>query len=67
MNQNPAQIARDNINKQLIACAWVIQQKKHIHLKIVTVLLSGNSKRILFVDDKLVGITAATYKRNRTP
>ena len=67
MNQNPAQIARDIINKHLIACAWVIQQKKHVHLKIATVLLSRNSKHILFVDDNPVGITAAIYKRNCTP
>ena len=31
-NQDPEQIARDNIDKQLIACGWVIQNKKQINL-----------------------------------
>ena len=32
MNQNPEQIARDNIDKQLIACGWVIQSIRQINL-----------------------------------
>jgi hypothetical protein len=31
-NQNPEQIARDNIDKQLIECGWIIQKKKQINL-----------------------------------
>jgi len=32
MNQNPEQIARDNVDKQLTACGWVIQSIKQINL-----------------------------------
>ena len=32
INQNPEQIARDNIDKQLIACGWLIQDKKRLNL-----------------------------------
>lgn len=32
MNQNPEQIARDEIDKQLLACGWVIQNKAQINL-----------------------------------
>ena len=32
VNQNPEQIARDNIDKQLIACGWIIQDKKKFNL-----------------------------------
>lgn len=31
-NQNPEQITRDHIDKQLIACGWVIQDKKKFNL-----------------------------------
>jgi hypothetical protein len=31
-NQNPEQIARDNIDKQLLACGWVVQSKSKINL-----------------------------------
>jgi len=31
-NQNPEQIARDHIDKQLIACGWVIQSIRQINL-----------------------------------
>ena len=31
-NQDPEQIARDNIDGQLITCGWVIQDKKQINL-----------------------------------
>ena len=31
-NQNPEQIARDNIDKQLTACGWVIQSIKQVNL-----------------------------------
>jgi type I restriction enzyme, R subunit len=32
LNQNPEQKARDMIDKQLIACGWLIQNKKQINL-----------------------------------
>jgi len=32
LNQNPEQIARDEIDKQLLACGWVIQNKNQINL-----------------------------------
>ncbi len=32
MNQNPEQLARDNIDKQLLICGWIIQDKKQINL-----------------------------------
>jgi len=31
-NQNPEQIARDLIDKQLIACGWIIQGMKQVNL-----------------------------------
>ncbi len=31
-NQDPEQIARDNIDKQLEACGWTIQNKERINL-----------------------------------
>lgn len=31
-NQNPEQLARDHIDKQLKACGWVVQSKKQINL-----------------------------------
>ena len=32
MNQNPEQLARDEIDRQLIACGWVVQDKKTFNL-----------------------------------
>ena len=34
MNQNPEQIDRDNIDKQLLACGWVVQDKFKINLSV---------------------------------
>lgn len=31
-NQNPEQVARDNIDAQLRACGWVVQKKSEINL-----------------------------------
>jgi len=31
-NQNPEQLARDEIDKQLKACGWIIQSKNQINL-----------------------------------
>jgi type I restriction enzyme R subunit len=41
-NQNPEQIARDNIDKQLTACGWVIQSIKQVNLNAGMVLLLKN-------------------------
>jgi type I site-specific restriction endonuclease len=32
LNQNPEQIARDYIDKQLVACGWMIQDIKKVNL-----------------------------------
>ncbi|HLP37740.1 hypothetical protein [Lacibacter sp.] len=36
MNQNPEQLARDNIDQQLRAVGWVIQNKSQINLSAAT-------------------------------
>lgn len=67
MNQDPEQIARDNIDKQLIACGWVIQDKDKINLNaalgvVVRYYLTQDGKEtdyVLFVDKKPVGVIEA--------
>ncbi len=66
MNQNPEQIARDNIDKQLLLCGWVIQGKKQINLSAgIGVAVreyqteTGPADYILFVDKKPVGVIEA--------
>ncbi len=66
-NQNPEQIARDNIDKQLNACGWIIQDKKRINLSAglgvaVREYPTQNGKEadyVLFVDAKPCGIIEA--------
>ena len=65
-NQTPEQIARDNIDKQLIECGWIIQSKKQINLQAgpgVAVkeyqTASGPADYVLFVDGKPAGIIEA--------
>jgi len=65
-NQTPEQIARDNIDKQLIECGWIIQSKKQINLQAgpgVAVkeyqTASGPADYVLFVEGKPVGIIEA--------
>ncbi len=65
-NQNPEQIARDSIDKQLIACGWVIQSIKQINLNAgigvaVKEYLTdvGPADYVLFVDGKPCGIIEA--------
>jgi type I restriction enzyme, R subunit len=65
-NQNPEQMARDNIDKQLLACGWVIQGKTRINLSegigvAVREYLTdvGPADYVLFVDGKPVGIIEA--------
>lgn len=66
MNQNPEQIARDNIDKQLTACGWAVQSKKKINLsESLGVAVReyqtdvGPADYVLFVDKKPVGIIEA--------
>jgi len=65
-NQNPEQIARDNIDKQLIACGWIIQDKKRINLAAGLGIAIreyqtdiGPADYVLFVDKNAVGIIEA--------
>jgi len=62
MNQTPEQIARDEIDKQLAACGWVVQDKMKINLATslgvaVREYMTdvGPADYILFVDKKPVG------------
>jgi type I restriction enzyme R subunit len=66
MNQNPEQIARDNIDKQLTACGWVIQSIKQINLNAgigvaVKEYLTdvGPADYVLFVEGKPCGVIEA--------
>ena len=63
MNQNPEQQARDKIDKQLLACGWVVQNKTDINLKAAVGVAVreyqtdiGPADYVLFVDKKPVGI-----------
>lgn len=65
-NQNPEQIARDNIDKQLLACGWIIQDKKKFNLSAGLGIAIreyqtdiGPADYVLFVDKKAVGIIEA--------
>jgi len=65
-NQNPEQIARDHIDKQLLDCGWVIQDKTKINLSAgLGVAVReyqtnvGPADYVLFVDKKPVGIIEA--------
>lgn len=66
MNQNPEQLARDIIDKQLIACGWIIQNKNSINLSAsIGIAIReyqtdiGPADYVLFVDKKAVGIIEA--------
>ena len=65
-NQNPEQKARDIIDKQLIACGWIIQDKKKFNLAAGLGIAIreyqtdiGPADYVLFVDKKAVGIIEA--------
>ena len=65
-NQNPEQIARDEIDKQLLACGWKIQSKTQVNLAAglgvaVREYLTdvGPADYVLFVDKKPVGVIEA--------
>ncbi len=67
MNQDPEQRARDIIDKQLIACGWVIQDKNKLNLNagfgiVVRYYLTQGGKEtdyVMFVDKKPVGVIEA--------
>jgi type I restriction enzyme, R subunit len=66
MNQNPEQIARNNIDKQMKACGWVIQSVKQINLYAgigvaVKEYLTdvGPADYVLFVEGKPCGVIEA--------
>ena len=65
-NQNPEQIARDNIDSQLLACGWIIQGIKRVNLHAgigvaVKEFLTdvGPADYLLFVDGKPCGVIEA--------
>jgi type I restriction enzyme R subunit len=65
-NQNPEQIARDNIDKQLTACGWVVQSIKDVNLNAgIGVAVReyqtdvGPADYVIFVDKKPVGVIEA--------
>lgn len=65
-NQNPEQLAPDIIDKQLIACGWVIQTKNEINLNAATGIAIleyqtdvGAVDYVLFVNKKPVDIIEA--------
>ena len=66
MNQNPEQKARDNIDRQLAACGWSIQNKQQINLFAGAGVAvreyqtsSGPVDYLLFVDQKPAGVIEA--------
>lgn len=66
MNQNPEQLSRDNIDAQLKACGWAVQDKKKINLGASLGVAVreyqtdvGPADYILFVDKKPCGIIEA--------
>jgi type I restriction enzyme, R subunit len=65
-NQNPEQLARDLIDKQLLACGWLIQGVKQVNLFAGTGVAVkefltdiGPADYVLFVDGKPCGVIEA--------
>lgn len=66
MNQNPEQIARDDIDRQLRMCGWIVQNKKNMNLYAGQGVAvreyqtdAGPADYILFVDQEPVGVIEA--------
>ena len=66
MNQNPEQLARDNIDQQLRAVGWVIQNKSQINLSAALGVAVreyqtdiGPADYVLFVNKQPIGIIEA--------
>lgn len=69
LNQNPEQQARDVIDRQLLSCGWVIQQKDQINLAAgIGVAVReystevGPADYVLFVNRKPMGVIEAKRK-----
>jgi type I restriction enzyme R subunit len=69
-NQNPEQIARDNIDKQLIACGWIIQDKKKFNLAAGLGIAIreyqtdiGPADYVLFIDKNLLVLLKLNVKK----
>lgn len=69
-NQNPEQIARDHIDRQLVACGWIIQSIKQINLNagvgvVVREYLTdvGPADYVLFVEGKPCGVIEAKREK----
>ncbi len=65
-NQNPEQKARDNIDRQLIACGWIIQDMKNVNLHCGSGVAvkeyqtdAGPADYVLFVEGKPCGVIEA--------
>ncbi len=68
-NQNPEQIARDNIDCQLAKCGWIVQERDKVNLSQSIgvavkeyVTSAGVADYVLFVDKKPVGVVEAKRK-----
>ena len=66
INQNPEQFARDNIDKQLVACGWQVQSMKKINLSSCLGVAvreyltdAGPADYVLFIDGKPCGVIEA--------
>jgi type I restriction enzyme, R subunit len=66
MNQSPEEQARDKIDRQLLSCGWIIQNKREINLNAgVGIAVReyqtdiGPADYVLFVDKKPVGVIEA--------
>ena len=62
----PEELARINIDKQLIACGWIVQSRSEMNLyagRGIAVrefpLSTGEADYLLFVDRKAVGVVEA--------
>lgn len=65
-NQNPEQLARDHIDQQLLACGWIVQDKRKLNLSAGLGIAvrehqtsAGPADYVLFVDKNPVGIIEA--------
>lgn len=70
MNQTPEQIARDNIDKQLKQCGWIVQRRKQLDLSAGLGVAvgeyqtdAGPADYVLFVNRKPVGVIEAKKRR----
>jgi type I restriction enzyme R subunit len=66
LNQNPEQLARDEIDRQLKACGWIIQNKRNMNLYAGQGVVvreyhtdAGPADYIMFVDQEAVGVIEA--------